>query len=141
MVSAHFPIPRLEADVSDRFRRPTTKYIFRGLDTIFASGSTICSSRPFTHTLCLVLFPWPVCRPSPRSCRPFDFIWPRFVLPVGYMWRVLDWMLRWYQVTRREPTHPDDPINISCQPYVTMSKGNATAEESVLLDYVRLRDF
>ncbi|KAJ6589046.1 hypothetical protein B0H19DRAFT_1102703 [Mycena capillaripes] len=43
-----------------------------------------------------------------------------FVLPVGYMWRVLDWMLRWYQ------------------PYVTMSKGNATAEESVLLDYIAL---
>ncbi|KAJ7119520.1 hypothetical protein C8R44DRAFT_672332 [Mycena epipterygia] len=43
-----------------------------------------------------------------------------FVIPVGYMWRVLDWMLRWYQ------------------PYVAMSKGNATAEESVLLDYIAL---
>ncbi|KAJ7904984.1 hypothetical protein B0H13DRAFT_2024215 [Mycena leptocephala] len=43
-----------------------------------------------------------------------------FVLPVGFMWRVLDWMLRVYQ------------------PYVTMSRGNATAEESVLLDYVSL---
>ncbi|KAJ7034666.1 hypothetical protein C8F04DRAFT_1182944 [Mycena alexandri] len=43
-----------------------------------------------------------------------------FVIPVGYMWRVLDWMLRWYQ------------------PYVTMAKGNATAEESVLLDYIAL---
>lgn len=43
-----------------------------------------------------------------------------FVIPVGYMWRTLDWMLRWYQ------------------PYVTMSRGNATAEESVLLDYIYL---
>ncbi|KAJ7485219.1 hypothetical protein B0H11DRAFT_2018547 [Mycena galericulata] len=43
-----------------------------------------------------------------------------FVIPVGYMWRMLDWMLRWYQ------------------PYVTMSRGNATAEESVLLDYIPL---
>ncbi|KAJ7471870.1 hypothetical protein FB451DRAFT_1089993 [Mycena latifolia] len=43
-----------------------------------------------------------------------------FVIPVGYMWRTLDWMLRWYQ------------------PYVTMSRGNATAEESVLLDYIVL---
>ncbi|KAJ6617982.1 hypothetical protein B0H10DRAFT_2031581 [Mycena sp. CBHHK59/15] len=43
-----------------------------------------------------------------------------FVIPVGYMWRVLDWTLRWFQ------------------PYVTMSRGNATAEESVLLDYIVL---
>ncbi|KAJ7186789.1 hypothetical protein C8R46DRAFT_1058039 [Mycena filopes] len=43
-----------------------------------------------------------------------------FVIPVGYMWRLLDWMLRWYQ------------------PYVTMAKGSATAEESVLLDYIAL---
>ncbi|KAF7361328.1 hypothetical protein MSAN_01165400 [Mycena sanguinolenta] len=42
-----------------------------------------------------------------------------FVIPVGYLWRVLDWALRQWQ------------------PYVTMAKGNATAEESVLLDYVR----
>jgi hypothetical protein len=32
----------------------------------------------------------------------------------------------------------DDRINYF-QPYVTMAKGNATAEESVLLDYVRLQ--
>ncbi|KAJ6482096.1 hypothetical protein C8R47DRAFT_1133907 [Mycena vitilis] len=43
-----------------------------------------------------------------------------FVIPVAFMWRVLDYALRWYQ------------------PYVVMSKGNATAEESVLLDYVNL---
>ncbi|KAF7290645.1 hypothetical protein MIND_01304800 [Mycena indigotica] len=43
-----------------------------------------------------------------------------FVLPVGYLWRSLDWMLRWFQ------------------PYVVMSRGNATAEESVLLDYIAL---
>ncbi|KAF7305525.1 hypothetical protein HMN09_00805400 [Mycena chlorophos] len=43
-----------------------------------------------------------------------------FVLPVGYLWRSLDWMLRWFQ------------------PYVVMSWGNATAEESVLLDYIAL---
>ncbi|KAF7328967.1 Tubulin beta chain [Mycena venus] len=43
-----------------------------------------------------------------------------FVIPVAYMWRVLDWALRQYQ------------------PYVTMAKGNATAEESVLLDYLFL---
>ncbi|KAJ7280296.1 hypothetical protein C8J57DRAFT_1124912 [Mycena rebaudengoi] len=46
-----------------------------------------------------------------------------FVIPVGYIWRVLDWMLRWFQ------------------PYVIMSRGNATAEESVLLDYVALGSF
>ncbi|KAF8131280.1 hypothetical protein K438DRAFT_1999034 [Mycena galopus ATCC 62051] len=43
-----------------------------------------------------------------------------FVIPVGYMWRILDWALRQYQ------------------PYVTMARGNATAEESVLLDYLFL---
>ncbi|KAJ7480812.1 hypothetical protein FB451DRAFT_1030930 [Mycena latifolia] len=43
-----------------------------------------------------------------------------FVIPVGYLWRTLDWMLRWYQ------------------PYVIMSRGKATAEESVLLDYVAI---
>ncbi|KAJ7207916.1 hypothetical protein GGX14DRAFT_454812 [Mycena pura] len=37
-----------------------------------------------------------------------------FVLPVGYLWRSLDWMLRLYQ------------------PYIAMSRGNARAEESVL---------
>ncbi|KAJ6602443.1 hypothetical protein DFH09DRAFT_1124863 [Mycena vulgaris] len=46
-----------------------------------------------------------------------------FVIPVGYMWRTLDWMLRWYQ------------------PYVTLSRGQATAEESVLLDYIALGSF
>ncbi|KAJ7736765.1 hypothetical protein DFH07DRAFT_842753 [Mycena maculata] len=46
-----------------------------------------------------------------------------FVIPVGYTWRALDWMLRWYQ------------------PYVTMSRGSATAEESVLLDYIALGPF
>ncbi|KAJ7084169.1 hypothetical protein C8R43DRAFT_1082852 [Mycena crocata] len=52
-----------------------------------------------------------------------SFVPSLFVIPVGYMWRVLDWMLRWYQ------------------PYVTMSRGNATAEESVLLDYIALGSF
>ncbi|KAK7028265.1 tubulin beta chain [Favolaschia claudopus] len=43
-----------------------------------------------------------------------------FVIPVGFMWRILDTALRQYQ------------------PYVTLAKGNATAEESVLLDYIYL---
>ncbi|KAJ7641417.1 hypothetical protein FB45DRAFT_900170 [Roridomyces roridus] len=43
-----------------------------------------------------------------------------FVIPVGYVWRSLDWMVRMYQ------------------PYVVMVRGNATAEESVLLDYIAL---
>ncbi|KAF7366283.1 hypothetical protein MSAN_00884500 [Mycena sanguinolenta] len=43
-----------------------------------------------------------------------------FVMPIGYLWRVLDCTLRQYQ------------------PYVTLANGNATAEESVLLDYICL---
>ncbi|KAJ6510493.1 hypothetical protein C8R45DRAFT_390392 [Mycena sanguinolenta] len=43
-----------------------------------------------------------------------------FVIPVGYLWRILDWALRQWQ------------------PYVTLARGNATAEESVLLDYLFL---
>ncbi|KAF9467663.1 hypothetical protein BDZ94DRAFT_1280271 [Collybia nuda] len=39
------------------------------------------------------------------------------VAPYAFMWRELDWMLRWYQ------------------PYIVLWKGNSTAEESLLLDY------
>ncbi|KAJ7207923.1 hypothetical protein GGX14DRAFT_454832 [Mycena pura] len=44
-----------------------------------------------------------------------------FVIPVGILWREVDWMLRRYQ------------------PYIVMSRGNARAEESVLLDYYKHR--
>ncbi|KAJ7636408.1 hypothetical protein FB45DRAFT_446640 [Roridomyces roridus] len=43
-----------------------------------------------------------------------------FVIPVGYIWRSLDWTIRLYQ------------------PYVVMSRGNAKAEESVLLNYIEM---
>ncbi|KAF9076671.1 hypothetical protein BDP27DRAFT_1442696 [Rhodocollybia butyracea] len=43
-----------------------------------------------------------------------------FVIAPGWVYRELDWHVRWYQ------------------PYVVMSRGNAKAEESVLLDYVSL---
>ncbi|KAF4565516.1 hypothetical protein EYR36_002087 [Pleurotus pulmonarius] len=39
-----------------------------------------------------------------------------FVLPVAFLWREIDWMVRWYE------------------PYVVLSRGHATAEESLLLD-------
>ncbi|KAJ7575407.1 hypothetical protein C8J56DRAFT_871477 [Mycena floridula] len=42
------------------------------------------------------------------------------VIPLGFLWRELDWHVRWYQ------------------PYVVLSQGNAKAEESLLLDYVSL---
>ncbi|KAF7416233.1 hypothetical protein PC9H_002498 [Pleurotus ostreatus] len=40
-----------------------------------------------------------------------------FVLPVAFLWREIDWMVRWYE------------------PYVVLSRGHATAEESLLLDF------
>ncbi|KAE9403781.1 hypothetical protein BT96DRAFT_1016815 [Gymnopus androsaceus JB14] len=43
-----------------------------------------------------------------------------FVVFPAWLYRELDWHIRWYQ------------------PYVVMSRGNARAEESVLLDYVSL---
>lgn len=42
------------------------------------------------------------------------------IIPNAILWRELDWMLRSYQ------------------PYVVLKKGNARAEESILLDYVEL---
>ncbi|KAH7906363.1 hypothetical protein BJ138DRAFT_1162777 [Hygrophoropsis aurantiaca] len=45
------------------------------------------------------------------------------VAPLGFFWAVADWMLRWYQ------------------PYVTLSEGRATAEKSILLDYIALNRF
>ncbi|PPQ99836.1 hypothetical protein CVT24_009630 [Panaeolus cyanescens] len=41
-----------------------------------------------------------------------------FILPPAFAWRELDWKLRWYQ------------------PYIALNRGNATAEDSLLLDYV-----
>ncbi|EGN97443.1 hypothetical protein SERLA73DRAFT_75127 [Serpula lacrymans var. lacrymans S7.3] len=57
------------------------------------------------------------------ACTQFltSFIPTLFVAPLGYLWSVTDWMLRWYQ------------------PYVTLSKGEAPAEESILLDYIALK--
>ncbi|KAJ7588733.1 hypothetical protein C8J56DRAFT_1077970 [Mycena floridula] len=45
------------------------------------------------------------------------------VIPLGYLWRQLDWYIRVYQ------------------PYVVLSRGNAKAEESLLLDYLSLGSF
>ncbi|KAJ3505074.1 hypothetical protein NLJ89_g7605 [Agrocybe chaxingu] len=42
------------------------------------------------------------------------------VIPNAILWRELDWMTRWYQ------------------PYLVLQKGNAKAEESLLLDYIAL---
>ncbi|KIM44270.1 hypothetical protein M413DRAFT_443289 [Hebeloma cylindrosporum] len=42
------------------------------------------------------------------------------IMPFAFAWRELDWNLRWYQ------------------PYVVLQKGNAVAEESLLLDYISL---
>ncbi|KAF9221127.1 hypothetical protein BS17DRAFT_785959 [Gyrodon lividus] len=59
----------------------------------------------------------------------FDFVSTQFltsflptllVVPLAWFWSVMDWMLRWYQ------------------PYVTLSKGNAPASRSILLDYIAL---
>lgn len=41
------------------------------------------------------------------------------IIPIAFSWTALDWMLKWYQ------------------PYVTLAKGNAVAQETLLLDYVR----
>ncbi|KAF9005096.1 hypothetical protein BDQ17DRAFT_1353790 [Cyathus striatus] len=45
------------------------------------------------------------------------------IIPFAFVWRELDWTLRWYQ------------------PYVVLWNGNAKAEESLLLDYVELGPF
>lgn len=45
---------------------------------------------------------------------------PRIILPNAILWRELDWMLRSYQ------------------PFIALHKGGASAEESILLDYVEL---
>ncbi|KIK54647.1 hypothetical protein GYMLUDRAFT_231808 [Collybiopsis luxurians FD-317 M1] len=49
-----------------------------------------------------------------------SFVPTLFVIGPAWVYRELDWHVRWYQ------------------PYVVMSKGDARAEESVLLDYVTL---
>ncbi|KAL0948212.1 hypothetical protein HGRIS_010818 [Hohenbuehelia grisea] len=46
-----------------------------------------------------------------------SFIPTLFVIPVAFLWREIDWMVRWYQ------------------PYVVLSRGRAMAEESLLLDF------
>jgi len=45
------------------------------------------------------------------------------IAPLALLWSVTDWMLRWYQ------------------PYITLSKGDALAEDSLLLDYIALNKF
>ncbi|KAJ7588894.1 hypothetical protein C8J56DRAFT_1049817 [Mycena floridula] len=52
-----------------------------------------------------------------------SFIPTILVIPLGYVWRQLDWYIRVYQ------------------PYVVLSHGNAKAEESLLLDYLSLGSF
>ncbi|CAK5278238.1 unnamed protein product [Mycena citricolor] len=55
----------------------------------------------------------------PQDASRLNFT-PRFVIPVGYFWRNLDWTIRWYQ------------------PYVNLLRGNATVEESIQMDYTAL---
>ncbi|KIY62821.1 hypothetical protein CYLTODRAFT_473525 [Cylindrobasidium torrendii FP15055 ss-10] len=45
---------------------------------------------------------------------------PLFVLALAFLYRELDWFMRWYQ------------------PYVTLHRGNASASEALLLDYIAL---
>jgi len=52
-----------------------------------------------------------------------SFLPTLMIIPIAFTWRELDWMLRWYQ------------------PYVVLQKGNARAEESLLLDYIALGPF
>lgn len=52
-----------------------------------------------------------------------SFVPTIFVIPVAFLWRELDWYLRWYQ------------------PYVVLSRGNASVEEGILLDYISLGPF
>ncbi|KAK0470651.1 hypothetical protein IW261DRAFT_1573086 [Armillaria novae-zelandiae] len=52
-----------------------------------------------------------------------SFVPTVFVIPVAFLWRELDWYLRWYQ------------------PYVVLSRGNASVEEGILLDYISLGPF
>ncbi|KAJ7679767.1 hypothetical protein B0H17DRAFT_1206412 [Mycena rosella] len=74
----------------------------------------------YPHNFCWCV-PWYSPAALDLSASSFQSFFPTlFVIPVGYLWRTLDWMLRWYQ------------------PYVAMSRGSATAEESVLLDYIPL---
>ncbi|KAJ4481095.1 hypothetical protein J3R30DRAFT_3464272 [Lentinula aciculospora] len=49
-----------------------------------------------------------------------SFVPTMIVIPPAWVYRELDWHVRWYQ------------------PYVVMSRGNARPQESVLLDYVTL---
>ncbi|GLB42726.1 putative protein of unknown function (DUF3433) [Lyophyllum shimeji] len=61
-----------------------------------------------------------------------DIVSPQFLLsffptilvaPFAFMWRELDWNLRWFQ------------------PYIVLWKGRSPAEESLLLDYIALGPF
>ncbi|KAF5392076.1 hypothetical protein D9757_003317 [Collybiopsis confluens] len=60
--------------------------------------------------------------PSLVLTNPSSHSYPqcKFIIPPAWVYRELDWHVRWHQ------------------PYVVMSRGNARAEESVLLDYVTL---
>ncbi|KAG2072503.1 hypothetical protein BDR04DRAFT_1230480 [Suillus decipiens] len=49
-----------------------------------------------------------------------SFVPTFMVVPLAYFWGLADWVLRWYQ------------------PYITLSKGNAPAARSILLDYIAL---
>ncbi|KAF9560606.1 hypothetical protein CPC08DRAFT_689904 [Agrocybe pediades] len=52
-----------------------------------------------------------------------SFIPTLIIMPNAFAWRELDWNIRWYQ------------------PYIVLHKGNAKAEESLLLDYIALGPF
>jgi len=59
------------------------------------------------------------------------------ILPDLIVWRELDWEIRNHEVSwtsAPSPTTCSSPGRL--QPYITLSKGNATAEESILLNYV-----
>jgi hypothetical protein len=59
------------------------------------------------------------------------------IMPFAFAWRELDWNLRWYQVSIPFSSAAWGVYLSLHQPYVVLQKGNAVAEESLLLDYVR----
>ena len=70
---------------------------------------------------------------EPRVVQSF---FPTLVMiPLAFLVQTFDWQVRAWQV--RFNTFPRDYIaDQNGQPYVALSRGNAPAEQSILLDYV-----
>jgi hypothetical protein len=81
-----------------------------------------CSPRPFTKNPIKSFVPTMQVDYHTLRIR-FSLVLFSLIIPTAWLYRELDWHVRWYQ------------------PYVVMSQGNARAEESVLLDYVRFRPY